>query len=275
MPLLEVACFDANSAITAWQSGADRIELCDNRESGGTTPGLETLRFLKKHVTIPIYIMIRPRGGDFNYTDHELEQMREDVDTFKPYADGFVLGILDTDRKVDTGKTSDLIKRAHPLPCTFHRAFDESQDHFRALEDVVSTGCRAILTSGGAPAALSGASVLAQLVQQARGRITIMPGGGVRASNVHEIASLTKASAYHSSGIGNAQSQPSLQEIRGMKMALNAWRALGWNENDDSGTRPRHDCNGIRRDEQIDLELHVAAVSVGANTPVDELDRHL
>jgi len=201
MPLLEIACFTPESAILASQAGADRIELCENREAGGTTPTLEALRRVKQHVTIPVFLMIRPRGGDFNYSDAEFDGMLEDVSSFKPMVDGFVFGVLDIANDVDIARTTELVRMAAPLPCTFHRAFDEARDMLQALEDVVSCGCKNILTSGGLPDAAAGMSMLRKLVKSAGERIQVVVGGGVRASNIIELLEGTGALAYHSSAI--------------------------------------------------------------------------
>ena len=181
MTLLEIACFTTESAITAWKAGADRIELCEDREAGGTTPSLEALVYVKQHVPIPVFAMIRPRGGDFNYASNEFERMKADIDAFKSIADGFVFGLLDEDCGVDTKRTALLVNRAAPLPCTFHRAFDRAREQPQALEDIITCGCQAVLSSGGCSDALSGAVILRGLVVQARDRITIIAGGGVRA----------------------------------------------------------------------------------------------
>ena len=220
MAVLESACFNANSAITAWKAGADRIELCDNQDVGGTTPLMESLLAVKRHVSIPVFVMIRPRGGDFNYTDQEFEQMKADVETFKPVVDGFVLGILDANYENDVPRTSELVERARPLPCTFHRAFDETSDPLRAVEQVIATGCNAILSSGGAVNAVSGATTLRKLVHLVDGQITVIPGGGVRAKSLLDIHRIVQASVYHSSALANGSREPDPSEIKSMKLIL-------------------------------------------------------
>lgn len=197
--MLEVACFSVESAIIAAENGASRIELCENQEAGGTTPPQEWLTQVKARVSVPVFVMIRPRGGDFEYSDLEFANMQAELEAFRPQADGFVFGILDHDKKVDKTRTAELVRLAHPLPCTFHRAFDVTQDPFAALEDVISSGCKAILSSGGRASALEGMEVLSELVKESRGRITIIPGGGVRASNFARIRSITGATVMHSS----------------------------------------------------------------------------
>ena len=220
MPTLEIACFDAASALIASNAGTDRIELCQDREAGGTTPSLDTVKFVKESVTIPVFVMIRPRGGDFCYSSAEFEQMASDIDELMPLVDGFVFGILDEERRVDVTRTVLLAVRAHPLPCTFHRAIDETPDKLNALEDVIKTGCSTVLTSGGAASAIDGPDVLAELVQVAGNRIEVMPGGGVRSDNIALLRDITQVSAFHSSALLGENEVPRVDEIRHMKQLL-------------------------------------------------------
>ncbi len=219
MPFLEVACFTPGSALVPQAAGADRIELCVDKDAGGTTPPMEDLLRLKT-INIPIYVMIRPRGGDFVFSQPDFEQMKADIARFKPLVQGFVLGILDSSHKVDVLRTADLVSRAAPLPCTFHRAFDETNDPLAALEDVIASGCSAVLTSGGAAEASLGADLLAQLVGRAGGRIQILVGGGVRASNIDTLRTTTRAEGFHSSGIVDQGLVPDADEIRRMNVLL-------------------------------------------------------
>ena len=220
MAFLEIACFDAKNAIIAADAGADRIELCSNRDVGGTTPSVDSVAQVTEHIRIPVFVMIRPRGGNFRYSNAEFNQMKTDIDRFKSKVDGYVLGILDQDNKVDIQRTTELVMRANPHPCTFHRAFDETPDALIALEDVISTGCRAILTSGGAANAISGASVISGLVKNAQGKIAIMPGGGVRSEHISELQALTKTTLYHSSALLHDGDKVDAHEIRQMKSIL-------------------------------------------------------
>jgi copper homeostasis protein len=213
MAFLEIACFNAESALIANEAGADRIEFCESPEVGGTTPDFRTLRDIKVQIAIPVFVMIRPRGGDFVYTQREFQQMGASIEEFKEIADGFVFGILDTNRKVDIQRAKELAYLARPLPCTFHRAFDETADLYNALEDVVRCGMSTILTSGGASSALEGRDTLAKLVETARGRIAIMPGGGVRSTNIEVLRRLTQAGFYHSSALVDNGRVASLTEI--------------------------------------------------------------
>jgi copper homeostasis protein len=220
MTFLEVACFTPDSALIAAGAGADRIELCDEQAQGGTTPPISWVTTVKSSVQIPVYVMIRPRGGTFVYDIAEHTRMRAAIAALHPLVDGFVLGVLDSQRGVDVAATTELVRLAHPRPVTFHRAFDETADLSAALELVVATGCRAILSSGGARSADEGAEVLGRLVRQAEGRIAIIPGGGVRSGNVHRIRQLTGASFCHSSALVGEQEVPDADEIRALKQVL-------------------------------------------------------
>ncbi|KAK4503015.1 hypothetical protein PRZ48_006442 [Zasmidium cellare] len=263
MSLLEVCCFSPESAITASEAGADRIELCDSQHAGGTTPAADWLVRVKSKVSIPVFVMIRPRGGDFYFSDAEFERMKVDIDELKPAADGFVFGILDEKRKVDIVRTTELVRRAAPLPCTFHKAFDETPDPLQAFEDVIATGCHSILSSGGASSGVKGGlKVLKAMVHSAQGRIIVMPGGGVRSSNLAEVQAATGASHFHSSAMHKDSSTPDAKEIRLMKQVL---------QQHASGLASR---SGSLGDENFSQDatgssLDLPAVSIGA-TPVEE-----
>nr|POE47072.1 copper homeostasis protein cutc like [Quercus suber] len=214
MALLEVCCFSAESAILAGRAGADRIELCADRKAGGITPPRAWLTQVKQHVRVPVFVMIRQRGGDFHYSPREFEQMESQIDAFKPEADGYVFGILDVGGNVDVERTTRLVRRAHPWPCTFHRAFDATPDPLGALPAVIATGCQALLTSGGACSASAGVEVLRQLVEHAQGRIQVMPGGGIRANNIAELRALTEATWFHSSCVLAGSERPDVAALR-------------------------------------------------------------
>lgn len=221
MALLEIACFNSESALIASNSGADRIELCAGPEVGGTTPDLNSLVNIKDQIAVPVFVMVRPRGGDFIYTDTEFQEMRASIEQFKEVANGFVFGILHTNGGIDIRRTRDLVHLAYPLPCTFHRAFDQTKDPFKALEDIVSCGITTILTSGGASSAIDGRDTLVRLVKRARGRIAIMPGGGVRSTNIEELRESTQASLFHSSALVDNGRIASATEIRRLKAGCN------------------------------------------------------
>jgi len=198
--LLEICCFNLQSAIIAQDLGAQRIELCADAQAGGTTPAFGTIEMARKKLAIPIYAIIRPREGDFLYGELEFQAMRREVAVCKELGcDGIVTGILQKDGQVDMKRMSILVELAYPMGVTFHRAFDWSSDPFQAMEDIISLGCERILTSGQKPDALTGAELIGELIDKADNRIIIMPGSGIRASNIGELAGKTKAQEFHSS----------------------------------------------------------------------------
>lgn len=195
---LELCLESIDSVIAAERGGAQRVELCANLLEGGTTPSAGTIIAARQHAQIAINVMIRPRGGDFLYTETEFESMQQDIRIAKNSgADGIVLGLLRADGTVDVERTKQLVELAHPLPVTFHRAIDVSRDLEEALEDIISTGASRVLTSGGRPSVVEGAETVAQLVQAAKGRIVVMPGCGIRAGNVLSILETTGAHEVH------------------------------------------------------------------------------
>jgi copper homeostasis protein len=237
--LLEIAVFNKQSAILAAQSGADRIELCENPYDGGTTPSYGTLITVSEKITIPVFPIIRARGGDFFYTDDEFSAMQKDVLLCKQLGfEGVVIGLLNKKAGIDTERTKRLVELAYPLEVTFHRAFDRTKDAFQSLEDIIECGCQRILTSGKVPDAYDGKDLIKKLVEQADDRIIIMPGSGVRSSNIKQLADYTGATELHSSArknIGSAMEfinegmQENLQnisvdadEIKKMKIELQA-----------------------------------------------------
>ncbi len=199
---LEIACFNYQSAVIAEQGGADRIELCDRLFEGGTTPAYETFALARKEIKIELFVMIRPRGSDFVYNTNEFEQMKKDISFFaKAGADGFVFGILHQDNKINKLQCLELTSLSAPLPCSLHRAFDKTINANNSLETVIYCGFKTVLTSGFSPSAMDGLDNLKSLVKQANSRISIMPGGGVRSSNLETIKNKTQANYYHSSAI--------------------------------------------------------------------------
>jgi copper homeostasis protein len=197
---LETIAFNIQSCIAAQAAGAHRIELCDNPGEGGTTPSLGFIKAAREKLHIQLFPIIRPRGGDFLYTDEEFEILKADVQLCKDLGcDGVVIGMLNADASIDKIRCSILVNMAYPMSVTFHRAFDRVVNMEQALEDVIEIGCERILTSGCYPTAVEGAKNLQNLISLADDRIIIMPGSGVRASNIAEIASLTGATEFHSS----------------------------------------------------------------------------
>lgn len=197
---LEVIAFTIESCLLIQKAGAHRIELCDNPGEGGTTPSYGFLKNAREHVSIELYPMIRPRGGDFLFSNDEFEIMKEDVLRCKELeCDGVVIGMLNADGTVDEKRSAALVELAHPLGVTFHRAFDRTRDPFEALETIIDIGCERILTSGLTPNVTEGTGLLTQLVEAADNRIIIMPGSGLRSNNIKELALQTNAVEFHTS----------------------------------------------------------------------------
>lgn len=221
MNKLEIACFNLESAVIAQQNGADRAELCEGIEVGGTTPNFEDTTKVRQLIDIDLNVMIRPRGGDFVYSDTEFEQMKLEITEFKKLnINGFVFGILDENNKIDIERNTELVNLAKPFPCTFHRAFDEVIDYEQALEVVISCGFSTILTSGTHSNVMDGIDVLKKLVFQAQNRITIMPGGGLRSTNINHVQEVTQATFYHSSAIIDGTQIANSEEIFKLKSNL-------------------------------------------------------
>jgi copper homeostasis protein len=197
--LLEISVETLQAALAAERGGADRIELCKDLSLGGVTPGADLVSAVRAQVCLPIFVMIRPRAGDFVYSAAEFAEMKRSIATAKESSvEGVVLGILRKDQQVDLQRTRELVDLAKPLPVTFHRAFDEAADLRRALQDVIQSGAHRILTSGGAKSAHEGAAVLAELVAVAGDRIVVVPGAGINAANVLQVARQTAAREFHS-----------------------------------------------------------------------------
>lgn len=196
----EIACFDYKSAITAQDAGADRIELCTNQSEGGVTPSYGMIELAGKNIRIDLNVIIRPRGGNFFYSDSEFNIMKNDILICKSLGiNGVVFGILNEDKTIDKNRNSGLVQLAYPMTTTFHRAFDATPDATKALEDVIQCGFTRILTSGQKSKAIEGAKLISELVKSAGERIIIMPGGGVRKENINDLIRITKANEYHSS----------------------------------------------------------------------------
>ena len=197
---LEVIGFDLRSCAIAERHGANRIELCANPHEGGTTPSYGTIAVAREITSIELFPIIRPRGGDFLYTDAEFRAMAHDVDQCRQLGcDGVVIGILLQDGSIDVARCAELVRLAGPMQVTFHRAFDRVSDPIQALEDIIALGCSRILTSGQQPNVDQGMPMLRTLVAAAGERVTIMPGSGIRSSNILQVARFTGARAFHSS----------------------------------------------------------------------------
>ena len=221
MKKIEIACFNLESALFAQKAEADRVELCADMTVGGTTPSIEMIQQAQENLTIEINVMIRPRGGNFVYSDSELEQMKSEIETIKKLGvSGFVFGILNEDKTINIEQNKVLVELAKPFPCTFHRAFDEVLDYKQTLEEVISCGFSTILTSGTFPNVMEGIDVLRQLVIQANNRIEIMPGGGLRSTNISELNDMVNANWYHSSAITDGSETANQEEIIQLKKKL-------------------------------------------------------
>jgi copper homeostasis protein len=198
-PLLEICVETLDAALAAERGGAHRLELCENLRVGGTTPSIELMRAVRAKVGLPIFAMIRPRAGDFVYSNTEFQEMlRNVIEARNSGIHGVVLGLLSKDGRVDLERTRSLVESAKSLPVTFHRAFDDTPDLPAALEDVIATGASRILTSGGKAGAELGAAAIAELVEKSRGRIEILAGGGITAENAANIVRTTGVREVHS-----------------------------------------------------------------------------
>lgn len=223
MNKLEIACFNLESALIAQENDADRVELCMEMYLGGITPSFELIKEARKQLSIDLFVMIRPRGGNFVYSEEEFEIMKNQISEIKKLnVNGFVFGILNSDNTINKDQNKELIELAKPFPCTFHKAFDEVVNPFEALEKLIECGFQTILTSGNAPNVNEGINQLERLVQKANDRINIMPGGSLRSSNLDEIKQKTKANFFHSSAITDATEIANPVEIRKLKAILYA-----------------------------------------------------
>lgn len=218
---LEIACFNYESAIIAQENGADRIELCENMKLGGTTPNSILVVKVRESLNIKMHVIVRPRGGNFVYSDEELTEMKQDIKQFKKLGvDGFVFGILKENGKVNKKQNRELVHLAHPLSCTFHRAFDVVKDVENSLEDVIECGFKTILTSGQGINVTEGIWTLEKLQKLAAERIEIMPGGGLRSSNIKLLQEKLDLTFYHSSAITNDSEIANPEEIKELRNFL-------------------------------------------------------
>ena len=197
---IEICCGSIQSAANAKAGGAVRIELCQGLIEGGTTPSPATIDHAVRELGLQVFVLVRPRSGDFCYNELEIKSMEKDVEYCKKAGvAGIVVGFLHPDGTIDTELTKRFVKLAAPLPVTFHRAFDRCTEPLKALEQIIDCGCARILTSGCKPTAMEGAGLLRQLVQQANGRIKILAGSGVTPENAAELRRLTNVPEIHGS----------------------------------------------------------------------------
>jgi copper homeostasis protein len=197
---IEICCGSIQSSANAKAGGAVRVELCQGLIEGGTTPSPATIEYAVKELGLQVFVLVRPRGGDFCYNELEIKTMEKDVEFCKQAGvAGIVVGFLHPDGSIDTELTRRFVKLAAPLPVTFHRAFDRCPEPLKALEQIIDCGCARILTSGCKPTAMEGADMLQQLVRQANGRITILAGSGVTPENAAALRQKTGAPEIHGS----------------------------------------------------------------------------
>lgn len=200
--IIEICAYNIQSCIIAARAGASRIELCTAPAYGGITPSHGAIEQAIRKVNIPIYCMIRPRGGDFVFDQDEIAIMKRDIFVCKELG---CRGIATGAQKQDGNLDADLVKRmvewAYPMGVTCHNVFDKAPDAFSTLEAVIESGCERILTAGLQPKAIEGMAVLKKLITAAAGRIIIMPGGGVRSSNLSQLIATTEAKEYHSAAL--------------------------------------------------------------------------
>ena len=197
---LEVCAFNIQSCIIAEKAGAVRVELCDNPVEGGTNPSYGTIKKVREKISIQLYPILRPRSGNYFYDDEEFGIIKEDIHICKELGcDGISVGVQTVKGNIDTERFKQIVAWAYPMGVTCNRAFDATPDPFKALEDIIACGCERVLTSGQASAAPDAGKLLGQLVQQANGRISIMPGAGVRSSNIKKLVEESGAYEYHTS----------------------------------------------------------------------------
>ena len=197
---LEICCYTVESAIKAQNAGADRIELCDNFSEGGTSPSYAAIHYCVNKLRIPTNVIIRPRGGDFLYSDIEFELIKKDVLECKNIgANGIVIGLLTANGDIDIDKTKAIMEIAKPMEVTFHRAFDMCNNHQKALSEIIDLGIDRILTSGAKNKAIDGINLITELINKANNRIIIMPGSGINENNLKQIMKQTNAKEFHSS----------------------------------------------------------------------------
>lgn len=198
--IIEICANSVESAIQAQLGGANRIELCDNLMEGGTTPSIGMIKCAVKNLDIPINVIIRPRGGDFCYSEIEFESMLNDIFILKETGiNGVVVGVLKPDGSIDLERCKKLIDAARPLEITFHRAFDMVKNPFQSLEDIISMGIERLLTSGLQQTAQQGSTLISELNRLANGRLIIMPGSGINENSISELIQTTACREYHMS----------------------------------------------------------------------------
>ena len=220
MAKLEICANSIESALNAQNGGADRVELCMELAVGGVTPSHGMIKLAKEMLEIPVYVLIRPRGGDFSFSLLELEIMKEDVAFCAEVGcEGVVIGALTPERKIHERMTYELMQAAGFMDVTFHKAFDEVANQFEALDTLKELGVQRVLTSGGEPTALAGLDRLGELLEEADDEIIIMPGGGIRSANLNQLMDLG-ALEYHSAAIPKGEKWSSKEEVEALSKFL-------------------------------------------------------
>ena len=215
---LEICVDSVESAVAAERGGAQRVELCSDLLEGGITPSAGLIAEVRRRIGIGMFVMIRPRGGDFTYTEYEFEVMQKDIESVRELgADGIILGLLDEQAGVDVCRTRRLVELARPLPVTFHRAIDMTPDPKASLGDVLETGASRVLTSGGAAKVTEGLSAVACMVKAAGDRIAVMAGGGITPQTIVRVAEATGATEFHAS-LRSAAPSPVIYRRQGVQM---------------------------------------------------------
>ena len=224
--ILFEACVDSlESSIAAQEGGADRLELCADLIEGGITPSAGTIDLVCRRINIPVMVMIRPRGGDFCYSNYEFEEMKRDIELAKQYnISGIVFGILNEDGTIDKERTKELIQLSRPLKITFHRAFDITRNPFEALKDLINLDVERVLTSGQEVSAYKGMKLIEELAMKGKDKIIIIPGGGINENNAAEIVKRSNVKEIHGSARAkkeNGMMATSAERIRKIKEAIN------------------------------------------------------
>jgi len=218
---LEIACFNLDSCFIAQNAGADRIEFCANYTCGGITPSLNEILKAREIVTIPLHIIIRPREGNFLYAQAEIDKMKSDILFCKENKiDGVVFGILDDSNKINRATCKELLELSKPMKVTFHRAIDSCEDIFSGIQVLIDLGFDTVLTSGGKNKAIEGKEILRSLQQQFGKKISIMPGGGIRSTNIYELKNTTNCKAFHSAALPDDSELVNSQEIKALQSIL-------------------------------------------------------
>lgn len=219
--LLEIACFNIESCLLAQEAGADRIEFCADYSVGGITPNYADILKVKELLQIPLHVIIRPRSGNFNYSAHEIETIKNDILFCKQHQiNGVVFGVLTQNKKVDRHINKELVELAGNMSTTFHKAIDECNDIHEAINDLISLGFKRVLTSGGKSNALEGIDVLTSLQEEYHKKIILIPGGGIRSSNIKELLQQTLCNEYHSAAITTKTDTVNSEEVKQLKTML-------------------------------------------------------